>query len=257
MLSLSDEDELVQCLRDLIRIESDIEAGKTRLSHCSDFNLADAFHVFDQPSRGFITPHVLKEGLGKIGIYPTSNDIDLWVQRYDTNGDTRITKWEFEAAFLSQDPYYASLVTRRTSNYKCLYGQKRDSCFNPDTASEFRQVWSTHFKSEIAAELIRQRLRKMPYFNVYDAFSSLDLNEDGMITRDEFRRIIMSRGFSISEKEVSQIVDKMDQNKNGRISFNEFKKEILPRSPERHSKVMSKSHKNNYLRDLVLRNIKK
>ena len=97
----------------------------------------------------------------------------------------------------------------------------------------------------------------MPYFNVYDAFSSLDLNEDGMITRDEFRRIIMSRGFSISEKEVSQIVDKMDQNKNGRISFNEFKKEILPRSPERHSKVMSKSHKNNYLRDLVLRNIKK
>ena len=189
MLSLSDEDELVQSLRDLIRIENDIEAEKTRLALKADFNLIDAFKIFDQPHRGFITAHVLKEGLGAIGVYPTDNDIDLWIQRYDSSGDRRITKWEFEQAFLTQDPYYASMVTRRPSNYKYT-GKRRDDCFGADTASEFRTVWATHFKSEVAAELIRQRLRKMPYFNVYDAFTSLDLNDDGTITRDEFKRMI-------------------------------------------------------------------
>lgn len=74
----------------------------------------------------------------------------------------------------------------------------------------------------------------MPYFNVYDAFNSLDLNEDGRISREEFKRILQSRGFYVSEKEASQIVEKMDKNKDGRVTFNEFREEIMPRSPQRH-----------------------
>ena len=61
----------------------------------------------------------------------------------------------------------------------------------------------------------------MPYFNVYDAFNSLDLNESGSISREEFKRIIQSRGFYVSEKEAAQIVEKMDKNKDGRVSFAE------------------------------------
>ena len=56
---------------------------------------------------------------------------------------------------------------------------------------------------------------------MYDAFNSLDLNADGRITRDEFKRIIQSRGFYVSEKEVDEIVEKMDKNKDGRVSFAE------------------------------------
>jgi len=59
----------------------------------------------------------------------------------------------------------------------------------------------------------------MPYFNVYEAFNSLDLNGDGVVTRDEFRRIIESRGFYFSEKETSQILDKMDRDKDGLVSY--------------------------------------
>lgn len=112
------------------------------------------------------------------------------------------------------------MVSRRPSNHRYpLY--RRDDCFLADTQIEFRSVWRTHFKSEVAAESIRQRLRRMPYFNVYEAFNSLDLNDDGTITRDEFKRIIQSRGFYVSEKEASQIVEKMDKNKDGRVSFAE------------------------------------
>lgn len=47
VLSLRDEDELVQSLRDLIRIENEIEREKTSLALKSDFNLTDAFKIFD------------------------------------------------------------------------------------------------------------------------------------------------------------------------------------------------------------------
>ena len=64
----------------------------------------------------------------------------------------------------------------------------------------------------------------MPYFNVYEAFNSMDLNSSGSISREEFRRMIQSRGFYVSEKEVEEIVDKMDKNKDGRVSFAEVSK---------------------------------
>ena len=126
------------------------------------------------------------------------------------------------------------MVTRRPSNYRYpIY--RRDDCFNADTANEFRQVWRTHFRVECQAESVRQRLRSNPYFNAYDAFNSLDLNGDGRISREEFKRIIQSRGFYVSEKEVSEIVEKMDKTKDGRVSFAEFADEVRPRSPQRHN----------------------
>ena len=61
----------------------------------------------------------------------------------------------------------------------------------------------------------------MPYFNVFEAFNSLDQNDSGAISREEFKRLIMSRGFYVSEKEATEIVEKMDKNKDGRVSFAE------------------------------------
>ena len=217
----------------MIRIENEIESEKTRLATQPDFNLRDAFEIFDQRRCGWITATDLRDGLAAIGLYPTHDEIELWVARYDANGDRRITSREFETAFVTQDSYYASMVIRRPSNYRSpIY--KRDDCFSALTANEFRNVWRTHFRSEAQAESIRQRLRAMPYFNVHEAFNSLDLNGDGRITREEFKRIIMSRGFYVSEKEASEIVEKMDKNKDGRVSFAEFAEEMRPRSPQRH-----------------------
>ena len=56
---------------------------------------------------------------------------------------------------------------------------------------------------------------------MYEAFNSMDMNDSGSISRDEFRRMIQSRGFYVSEKEVEEIVEKMDKNKDGRVSFAE------------------------------------
>lgn len=177
-LSLRDEDELVNGLRDLIRVENDIEREKTSLALKSDFNLTDAFKIFDVNYCGNICSTELRDGLAAIGVFPTSEELDLFISRYDTTGDRRLNMREFSDAFLTLDAYYAGMVERRGSNHRYpLY--RRDDCFLPDTQLEFRAVWRTHFRSEVAAETVRQRLSRMPYFNVYEAFNSLDMNDSG------------------------------------------------------------------------------
>jgi Ca2+-binding EF-hand superfamily protein len=80
---------------------------------------------------------------------------------------------------------------------------------------------------------LRQRLNKRPGFNLYEAFISCDLNENGSVSREELKRLIESRGFYVSEKEVHALVEKFDKDRDGRISYaevriglNDFKFEI-------------------------------
>ena len=220
ILNLREEDELVHSLRDLISLERELESNKVTLALKSDFNLTDAFKIFDQAYRGSVTIHDLRDGLSAIGVFPTSEEVELFITRYDESKDRRLSIREFEQAFLAQDGYYAGMVQRRPSNYKYpLY--RRDDCFLADTAIEFRNMWRVHFKVESAAETIRRRLNASPYFNVYEAFNSLDIDGDATITKNEFRRLIESRGFYVSDKEAEQITKKFDNNGDGRVNYSE------------------------------------
>lgn len=90
-----------------------------------------------------------------------------------------------------------------------------------DTKLEFKLVWRTHFKIEAFSESLRQRLSKRPGFNLYEAFSSCDLNDDGVVSKHELKRLIESRGFYVSEKEVISLVGKIDKDKDGIITYSE------------------------------------
>lgn len=200
LLHLHEENELVNSLRDMIMLERELESNKVSLALKSDFNLTDAFKIFDRDFRGSISIHDLRDGLSAIGVFPTSEEVELFVTRYDSSHDRRLSAREFEAAFLAHDHYYASMVSRRPSNYRYpLY--RRDDCFLADTSIEFRNMWRVHFKVESAAENIRRRLAAKPCFNVYEAFNSLDVHEHGSLCKEEFRRLIESRGFYVSDKE--------------------------------------------------------
>jgi uncharacterized protein YneF (UPF0154 family) len=141
----------------------------------------------------------------------------------------RIRFSEFCDSFTPIDAYYGQLVNRRTSNDVRGRLYNRDDCFVNETKIEFRNVWRTHFKIESYSEQLRQRLYKRPGFNVYEAFISCDLNDNGSISKEELRRLIESRGFYVSEKEVSQLIEKIDKDRDGRISYAE-----VSSSPNKH-----------------------
>lgn len=84
-LRLSDEDELVRAFREQISLERELEQAKVGLIQKPDFNIFDAFRIFDIDSRGWVSLTDLKLGLNEIGVYPSIDELDLFFKRYDKN----------------------------------------------------------------------------------------------------------------------------------------------------------------------------
>jgi hypothetical protein len=96
-----DEDELIYTLKDLCTNEQDLENSKVSLSRERDFNLRDAFEIFDTNRSGRISSSELYSGLNAIGVYASYEEVDLFITRYDGSGDRKLEAREFEAAFLA------------------------------------------------------------------------------------------------------------------------------------------------------------
>lgn len=173
----------------MLGLERELEQSKTTMTMKGDFNLFDLFKIFDIDNRGWCSVADLRDGLSAIGVYPTSEELELFMTRYDKNGDRMLRFNELCEAFTPHDPYYSNMLNKRNSNHR-MPTYRRDDCFQPDTNIELRNLWRVHFKNEVQAESLRQRLQNMPCFNLYEAFNSCDLNDNGSISADEFKRLI-------------------------------------------------------------------
>lgn len=131
-------------MKEFVAQERSLEAAKTDLILKSDFNLADCFSIFDPKHRGAVDAHDLRVGLSAVGVHPTSDELDLFITRYDANGDKRLSYNEFVKAFTPLDSYHAHMLQRRASNHRAP-SLRRDDCFFPDTAAQHRSVWNVHF----------------------------------------------------------------------------------------------------------------
>ena len=188
-----------------------------------DFNLHDAFHIFDMNRDGHIDTCELREGLAAIGVFPSHDELDLFFKRYDGDKNGRIAFNEFAQAFESSDSYYQHMLSRRPSNHRhACY--RRDDCFYADTQIEFRNMWRVHFKCENGAENVRQRLQRQPCFNVYEAFNSLDLDGSGRVDAGEIKRLIESRGFYVTHKEADSVLKKFDKDGDNHMTYSEVSK---------------------------------
>ena len=120
-----------------------------------DFNLYDAFKIFDTAALGWITISDLKSGLASIGIYASYDELELFFKRYDKNRDGRLRYSEFCDCMCPLDAYYSTMANRRGSNNINLRNEPRDACFSYSTRVEFKEIWRTHLKVEVEAERIR------------------------------------------------------------------------------------------------------
>jgi len=232
-LKFDEQEELIAALREQIRHERELEDAKIRLAAQPDFNLMDAFQVLDKHSKGWVTGPEIIEALGDLGSFPHKDDVYLFVRRYDKDSDGRILYSDFCDAFTAKDTLSSSALGRRNA-YHVHHGYCREHYFVRETRDLFLNTFRTHFSVEESAELLRKRLGRRPNFNVHDAFSTVDANNNGFITKDEFRRLLCRAGVCATEKELNSLVDRYDKNADGRVSYSEFMDEILPKSPSKN-----------------------
>ena len=110
-----EEDELADCLKELINNERELEACKQALAKRSDFNFHDCFALFDYSNTGLVTVADLQDAFNQYGVFPSRDEAQLIMNRYDNNGDNRLAFQEFCELFDPRDQYYADLVEARPS----------------------------------------------------------------------------------------------------------------------------------------------
>ena len=222
----------MRAFREQINLEKELEDAKSRLALQPDFNLMDAFQVLDKTSRGYVTATELHEVLADLGNYALRENVYLFHRRYDRNSDGRLLYSEFCDAFTPKSSAQALALTSRSAYY-LHQGYPRNEYFTRDTRDQFLRTFKVHFSVEESAELLRKRLLRRPGFSAHDAFTAIDVDKNGYITRDEFKKILREYGFYALDNELTWLIDRYDRNRDGRISYSEFIDEILPKSPSR------------------------
>ena len=96
-----------------LELEKNIEKIKIQLSLKTDFNLIDAFRIFNESGTGSACIQDLIHGLKDLGLEVTNDEISLFMARFDQDGDRKLRYSEFCQAFLPQDSFHASLLAKK------------------------------------------------------------------------------------------------------------------------------------------------
>ena len=217
-------------LKDNVFLERELEAQRVELALKTDFNLLDAFKLFDTRGSGNVSIQDIVAGLRERLAFEefTHDDVYLLFRRHDTNNDGKLNFSEFSNMMLPMAKEYAALLTDRPDFYMSR-NVPITQFFNADTRNEFRNTWAANFRCERACEQLRDMLRQRPYFNLKLAFTHMDRAHIGSLGPDEFRAFLADNGFYATERELFGIIAKADKTGDARVSFKEFVDEFSPK----------------------------
>lgn len=136
-------------------MEKRLERIKIDLTLRTDFNLIDAFRVFDLDGKGWVTIAEVKDGLALFNIYANIDDLKLYFCRYDKDEDGKLRYSEFCDSFLPTDAFHASLLAKKAPLHMYHMQLERDKIFYPETRELFILCWNIHLQNESEAEKIR------------------------------------------------------------------------------------------------------
>jgi len=227
----NEEEQLAKGLREQIENDQELENARNKLALQDDFNLFDAFRLFDLTEKGFVTRLELREGLNDLDVFPSTNEMYLIMKKYNKDEDGLLKYSEFCDLIRPKDAGYAQLLGDR----KPTYADRVDlsDVFSRYTIECMRRVVNKVVENEFHSEKVRQRLARRPLFDNYEAFEALDKDGKGYLNKNEFRELLSGHGIYTTQKELQTLVTRYDRNEDGKVSYTDFVREITPQSPER------------------------
>jgi Ca2+-binding EF-hand superfamily protein len=227
-----EDHELAKALKEQIDLDRELETLKNDLALRNDFNILDAFRFFDIDARGYITKNELKDGFNEFDIFPTSNELYLIMRKFDTDNDGLLRFPEFSEIFNPKQGEYSNILNDRKPSY--LDSSKLNLIFSYETRRGIKGVMEMTLSNEILSEDLRQKIARRPFFNIYEAFKTLDKNDKGYIDVSEFRELLVDHGVYASSKELMNLIQRYDKNQDGKVSYYDFVQELTPKSPTKY-----------------------
>jgi len=225
---------LIIILKELISLEREVEFAKQDLALRSDYNLMDAFRLFDRKGKGIITVKEFENVFQEFNLYPAKEDIYLLIKRLDRDGDGKLKFTEFTAGFAPVQKEYYDLVKARVAINGDLTLNLQE-LFDAQTRQLFKRLLLLYLENEAVIEALRQKLtRNKGGFNVRAAFELMDLDADGYLTHLEIKDIMDANDVFVSDKDVEYLINRFNKSDSRKISYGEFIQEISPKSQKKY-----------------------
>lgn len=232
-LNALEQSTLVGHLLDLINLSRTLESLKMELAMCDDFNLMDAFSIFDEDGKGYCDPDAYMSKLKFIGaVVPEKQYIDVFYIRYNKNNDGRLKYSEFMNAVCPMSESYTDMLINRKPKGKYSKPNHPISLWEGDTYGKFMSVLEHLLKIESAVQDTVSKLLQRKEFTAEKAFHTMALSQardpstrsiDHITIRD-LQLLLQHHGHSndLEDLDIRLLIDRFDKDNDGKISKGEF-----------------------------------
>ena len=217
-------------LKLLMDIELKIENLKIELAIRADFNIEDAFRLFEHTNPNFITEPDLKKGLNILRIYPKSEEILLLMNKYSLSGQNVLN---FSDLFDMLTPftreYRSEIEHRKASPYSTKFN--KDNIFLTTTKICIVNLFKFIIDAENLIEKERKKMNKIFNINIRTAFKMIDKSQCGAFSILDLNLFLKENGVSYIPKELNLLFIRLDRSREGKIGLKAFVTETFPKLP--------------------------
>ncbi|MCQ2820660.1 MAG: EF-hand domain-containing protein [archaeon] len=220
-----EKETFLNYLMKVMSMEGAIEKNKINLADKNDFNVEDAFRIFELDGRGYLTEEDIDYGLNQLEVPHTESDVRLLMKRFDNQKQGVINFGDFFDIVTPFEKDYRNIVEIRPPNSCCAC--RCPGVFSVPTRVYLKNLFTMIIESERRLnedrkEMVMTRARMPGIFKEMDRFNY------GYFREDDLGEYLKSNHALSSGKEKDLLFIRLDKNRNGKVEKYEVDDEIKP-----------------------------
>ena len=216
-----EELQFIDFLCQLMAAESTLEQARIDLSLKTDFTCQDAFKIFEQNNRGFLSDEDLKYGFEELGVCINDKDINLLLKRFDIENEGVINYNAFFDMLVPFEKDYRNMIENRPSN--STFSGTSD-IFMMSTKEVLRDVLNLILNYENKFNEMKKKFASMRSV-LKDIFMKLDRLNVGYFTNEDLISYLKRNNIFTTLKDADLLFIRFDRNRNGQVDFEEVENE--------------------------------
>jgi Ca2+-binding EF-hand superfamily protein len=213
-------------INNIITYETQIENAKIELSMHNEFNVEDAFRMFELNSRGYITDIDLKYGLSLLDIYTTPNDVKLLMRRLDLKHKGHLTYSDFFDLVTPYEKDYRTMIEHRITNNGIFRCSRGNDVFGIRTTICLQNLLRLVINVENDFERKRIEMSSNIKGMLSDVFRKIDKNGVGSVSDKDMNEYLQYNGMFCSDRENGLVFIRFDRDRDGKVELWELNEEF-------------------------------
>ena len=220
----NDESQFLNYLKEAMMVEQKIEENKIKLSLTDDFNCEDAFRIFENERREYLTKDDLKYGLNLLNLYPSNKDLDILINKYSPQKKGFLEYGDFFDIVVPYEKYYRNMIENRIPNSSIVI--RSPSIFSYNTGICLKELLNLIIKEESRLNDMRRdfSLTLKNDLNLY--FNNIDVMNKRKLDQQDLLAYLQRKRIFIDENACDLLFIRLDRNRNGTIELNEIEEEF-------------------------------